>query len=116
MQKGEGLVILHFAFGILVYHPQQSVLYPHAGHRQTACIRNMSAPHRSQGIESLFEAEVGDRGLTGAGSAGGRGSGMAGIIASGARQRPIRTTRLDSAYQFPTPVVILDTTRRICII
>ncbi|HEY7501696.1 MAG TPA: hypothetical protein VH740_24465 [Vicinamibacterales bacterium] len=30
------------------YHPQQSVLKRQAGHRQTACIRNISAPHRSQ--------------------------------------------------------------------
>jgi hypothetical protein len=96
MQKGEGLVILHSAFCILIYHPQQSVLYPHAGHRQTACIRNMSAPHRSQGIESWFEAEVRGCGLTGAGSAGGRGSGMAGIIASAARQMPIWTVGFDS--------------------
>lgn len=30
------------------YQPQQSVLYPQAGQRQTACMRNISAPHRSQ--------------------------------------------------------------------
>ena len=30
------------------HHPQQSVLNPHAGHRQTACILNISAPQRSQ--------------------------------------------------------------------
>jgi len=31
------------------YQPQQSVLYPQFGHRQTACIRNISAwPQRSQ--------------------------------------------------------------------
>ena len=29
------------------YQPQQSVLYPQAGHRQTACILNIPAPHRS---------------------------------------------------------------------
>ena len=32
-----------------VHHqPQQSVLKRQAGQRQTACIRNISAPHRSQ--------------------------------------------------------------------
>ena len=31
-----------------VHQPQQSVLYPQAGQRQTACIRNISAPQRSQ--------------------------------------------------------------------
>jgi protein-L-isoaspartate(D-aspartate) O-methyltransferase len=30
------------------YHPQQSVLNLHIGHRHTACIRNISLPHRSQ--------------------------------------------------------------------
>jgi len=34
------------------YHPQQSVLKPHAGQRQTACMRYISAPQRSQGILS----------------------------------------------------------------
>jgi protein-L-isoaspartate(D-aspartate) O-methyltransferase len=34
------------------YHPQQSVLYPQAGHRQTACMRNISLPQRSQSILS----------------------------------------------------------------
>src|ERR1700730_18575441 len=35
------------------YHPQQSVLNPHAGHRHTACMRYISAaPHRSQIILS----------------------------------------------------------------
>jgi hypothetical protein len=36
-----------------VHHPQQSVLKPQAGQRQTACIRYISAlPHRSQTIAS----------------------------------------------------------------
>ena len=30
------------------YHPQQSVLNPQAGQRQTACMRYMPAPQRSQ--------------------------------------------------------------------
>jgi hypothetical protein len=34
------------------YHPQQSVLNPQAGQRQTACMRYISAPHRSHGILS----------------------------------------------------------------
>ena len=32
---------------VAIYHPQQSVLKRHFGQRQTACIRNISAPHRS---------------------------------------------------------------------
>jgi hypothetical protein len=32
---------------VLAYHPQQSVLKPHAGQRHTACIRNISTPQRS---------------------------------------------------------------------
>jgi hypothetical protein len=39
------------------YHPQQSVLNPHSGQRQTACIRYISAlPHRSQIIASSHSA------------------------------------------------------------
>ena len=34
------------------YHPQQSVLKPQAGQRQTACMRYISAPQRSHGILS----------------------------------------------------------------
>ncbi len=34
------------------YQPQQSVLKPQAGQRQTACMRYISAPHRSQSILS----------------------------------------------------------------
>jgi hypothetical protein len=55
------------------YQPQQSVLKPHAGHRQTACIRNISTPHRSQ---STFSAS--GRG-TGAGLDEGPGAGESGI-------------------------------------
>jgi hypothetical protein len=40
------------------YHPQQSVLKPQAGQRQTACIRYISAPHRSHGILSSLLAVV----------------------------------------------------------
>jgi len=32
------------------YHPQQSVLKPHEGQRQTACMRYISAPHRSHSV------------------------------------------------------------------
>ncbi|PYR76772.1 MAG: hypothetical protein DMF86_11275 [Acidobacteria bacterium] len=49
------------------YQPQQSVLYPQAGHRQTACIRNISAPHRSQITLSLDSAAERRVGGTGAG-------------------------------------------------
>ncbi len=40
-----------------IYQPQQSVLNPHCGQRQTACIRNISAPQRSQ--RTLSEAGAG---------------------------------------------------------
>ena len=33
-----------------VYQPQQSVLKPHAGQRQTACMRYISAPQRSHNV------------------------------------------------------------------
>ena len=40
-----------------VHHqPQQSVLYRQLGQRQTACILNISAPHRSQMTASWFGA------------------------------------------------------------
>ena len=35
-----------------VYQPQQSVLKPQAEQRQTACMRYISAPQRSQSILS----------------------------------------------------------------
>ena len=39
------------------HHPQQSVLKPQAGHRQTACIRYISdLPHRSQMTASSRQA------------------------------------------------------------
>jgi hypothetical protein len=51
------------------YHPQQSVLKPQAGQRQTACMRYISAPQRSHGILSSLLAAVlvlsGVMGLTG---------------------------------------------------
>jgi len=34
------------------YQPQQSVLNRQAGQRQTACIRYISAPHRSQTVRA----------------------------------------------------------------
>jgi hypothetical protein len=40
------------------YQPQQSVLKPQAGQRQTACMRYISAPHRSHGILSSWLAVV----------------------------------------------------------
>ena len=36
------------------YQPQQSVLKPQFGHRHTACMRNISTPHRSQRTASDF--------------------------------------------------------------
>jgi hypothetical protein len=37
----------------LDYHPQQSVLNPHAGQRHTACMRYISAPQRSHRVFSI---------------------------------------------------------------
>jgi hypothetical protein len=66
------------------YQPQQSVLYRHFGHRQTACIRNISAPHRSQITASLEAARCDvhdDGGVAGVEGRGLRvGSGMRAII------------------------------------
>jgi hypothetical protein len=40
-----------------IYQPQQSVLKPHSGHRQTACMRYISAfPQRSQIMASSRQA------------------------------------------------------------
>jgi hypothetical protein len=67
------------------YHPQQSVLKPHAGQRQTACMRYISALQRSHSMASLVDAAAGTAVLSGAigrtGGRGGVGSDMAGIIA-----------------------------------
>jgi len=70
----------------LHYQPQQSVLNPQFGHRQTACIRYISAwPHRSQITLSsaagavVFSGEIGRTTLRG--SSGDVGSDMAAIIA-----------------------------------
>jgi hypothetical protein len=38
------------------YQPQQSVLYPQEGQRQTACMRNISVLQRSQSTLSLWGA------------------------------------------------------------
>ena len=60
------------------YQPQQSVLNPQVGQRQTACIRYISAPQRSQRTLSGWGAR-----LVGIGdgiSEGLRVSGMRGII------------------------------------
>jgi hypothetical protein len=87
------------------YQPQQSVLKPHSGQRQTACIRYISAlPQRSQIILSTragiatrtLTGEIG-RGIPDGGPSGGweadgvrfeeetgcGGSGIGGIIAYG---------------------------------
>jgi hypothetical protein len=51
--------IRHSAFSIdTVHHPQQSVLKRQFGHRQTACIRNISAPQRSQRTLSTSPLDV----------------------------------------------------------
>jgi len=65
-----------------VHHqPQQSVLKPQAGQRQTACIRYISSPQRSQRTlsDGLQVAESFGR----SGEGGDMGSDIAGIIAYG---------------------------------
>jgi len=90
------------------YHPQQSVLNPQAGQRQTACMRYISAPQRSHSVwasvrgvaaGAVLSAEAGLTGVRGrlcacgasiltvascdrkGAEAGGVGSDIAGIIA-----------------------------------
>ena len=54
------------------YQPQQSVLKRHCGQRHTACMRYISAPHRSQSVRS---------GATGAGRS--RSADTTGVIRAG---------------------------------
>jgi len=57
------------------YHPQQSVLKPHAGQRQTACMRYISAPQRSQSVLIAAAGGVSSADLRGViGRAAGRGA------------------------------------------
>jgi hypothetical protein len=52
--------IRHSACSISCHHPQQSVLNRQAGQRHTACMRNISVPHRSQRtLSSPVEAQHG---------------------------------------------------------
>lgn len=60
------------------YQPQQSVLKPQAGQRQTACIRNISEPQRSQTTADSAGGTV----VLGGRVGGFRGSVMAGSIGS----------------------------------
>jgi hypothetical protein len=80
------------------YQPQQSVLKPHAGQRQTACIRYISAfPHRSQ---IIFSSSAPGRSLTigrgrsGNGPSRGLVSDMLGIISSVIRRGTDRPSRI----------------------
>ena len=77
------------------YQPQQSVLKPHAGHRQTACMRNISAPQRSQSVFSIGGAgrvELIGRGPVACAS--GAGEALGTLLASGMRRlyegRPVQ--------------------------
>jgi len=71
------------------HHPQQSVLKPQAGHRHTACMRYISALHRSQSIFSSLVDDLTSVNLVmvaaeGSGSGAGRErSDISGIIAYG---------------------------------
>jgi len=74
------------------YQPQQSVLKPHAGQRQTACMRYISAPQLSQSMLSRCGTLLMGRGSAGSTLGGGFGmSGMAPIIQHLAR--PVHTTQ-----------------------
>jgi hypothetical protein len=71
------------------YHPQQSVLKPQAEQRHTACMRYISALHRSQSIFSSLVDEVPSVNLVMVGGEGDRAassrgrSDISGIIAYG---------------------------------
>jgi hypothetical protein len=54
----------------IAHQPQQSDLKPHDGHRQTACMRNISVPHRSQGIASAERWHSGGTALSAAAGSG----------------------------------------------
>ena len=104
-----GLGIDHWPFSVdTFHHPQQSVLNRQSGHRQTACMRNISAPHRSQRTfsDAPLDAARGDtppgaRPQPGSEEGAGRlgaaavllGSGIAAII----RRRRNRLRTLDLA-------------------
>lgn len=74
-----------------IYQPQQSVLYPQEGQRQTACMRYISAPQRSQrvlsgtGVAGEFTEVIGL-----AGGRGGTASDTAVIIAQRFSGTPLR--------------------------
>jgi protein-L-isoaspartate(D-aspartate) O-methyltransferase len=67
------------------YQPQQSVLKPHAGQRQTACMRYISAPQRSHNVFWSASGVADKLVLSGMGRAGGlpgaSGSDMGRIMA-----------------------------------
>ena len=71
------------------HHPQQSVLKPQAGQRQTACMRYISTLHRSQSIfsslaDGLTSVNLVMRAAEGGGTGADRGrSDISGIIAYG---------------------------------
>jgi hypothetical protein len=72
------------------YQPQQSVLKPHDGQRQTACIRNISALQRSQSTLSIEGGGVGRVADARAGGAGLGASDIERIIRAGAAKRLAR--------------------------
>ena len=71
------------------YHPQQSVLKPQVEQRHTACMRYISALHRSQSIFSSLAEGMPSVNLVMVAGAGGRAasgrgrSDISGIIAHG---------------------------------
>src|SRR5437868_14723322 len=65
------------ASGPAAYQPQQSVLNPQSGQRQTACMRYISAPQRSHSVLSALHAGVGP--MAEAGRVIGRGRGSSAI-------------------------------------
>jgi hypothetical protein len=77
--NSSALSIWHWTLNIRRYQPQQSVLNPQDGQRQTACMRNISAPQRSQRTLSAVLDGLGRSG-GGGGGAGWVGSGIGKII------------------------------------
>ncbi len=90
--RNSGASVLMRVGSLSTHHPQQSVLYPHSGQRQTACIRYISAvPQRSQiTLSSSLSGPVAGIRILG-GSSGGC-SGMAAIIGC---EGPPRTMVVD---------------------
>jgi hypothetical protein len=80
------------------YHPQQSILKPQAGQRQTACMRYISAPQRSHSVLVSPAGGVSSADFSGVmGRAGGWGA-SASDIASASDMREIMSWPRKNTY------------------